>query len=268
MKVTVILFVSLFVSLFAYIQCCDDESPVSDCMKKSGLTDDIWEDIEAGNFSIPNLGAYFLCTHQVMGFQTKSGLLRTTAIINYFREKGLSREMERDIKRRCFINQKTPEMTSIKFEKLIYHSLITPKILFKSAYHQTSSSSKMKFLAVLFVAFCVYSQCTGDIAHEQAVTACEQQSGVTPEILGDLKAHKYDNPKLAAYLLCVHKVVKFQNEAGELQGDNIKAKLKEKYDDALVQKVAEECFENHESPEKTAVEVRKCADKILRSKTN
>ena len=46
-------------------------------MKKSGLTDDIWEDIEAGNFSIPNLGAYFSCTHQVLGFQTKSGLLRT-----------------------------------------------------------------------------------------------------------------------------------------------------------------------------------------------
>ncbi|KAJ3648065.1 hypothetical protein Zmor_019901 [Zophobas morio] len=125
----------------------------------------------------------------------------------------------------------------------------------------------MKFLAVLFVSFCVYTQCTGDLAHEQAVTKCEQQSGVTPEILGEMQAHKFDNPKLAAYMFCVHKVAKFQNEAGELQGDNIKAKLKEDgYDDTGIQQVAEQCFHNQETPEKTAVEFTKCSWKILHPK--
>ncbi|XP_063904901.1 B1 protein-like [Zophobas morio] len=125
----------------------------------------------------------------------------------------------------------------------------------------------MKFLAVLFVSFCVYTQCTGDVAHERAVSKCEQQSGVTPEILAEMNVQKYDNPKLRAYMFCVHKKVKFQNEAGELQGDNIKAKLKEDgYDDAVIQQVAERCLHNQETPEETTVEFTKCHHKILTPK--
>ena len=82
-----------------------------------------------------------------------------------------------------------------------------------------------------------------------------------------MQAHKFDNPKLGAYIHCVQKVVKFQNEAGELQVDNIKAKLKKDgHNDAVIQQVEEQCCHNKDTPEKTAVEFTKCSWNLLHPK--
>ena len=88
-------------------------------MERSRLTDDIWEKIEAGDYNIPNLGAYFSCTHRVLGFQTKAGALLLGPIKKYLTERNISPAMQHHIQQRCFINQRTPEMTSLKFEQCI-----------------------------------------------------------------------------------------------------------------------------------------------------
>ncbi|XP_063905164.1 B1 protein-like [Zophobas morio] len=124
----------------------------------------------------------------------------------------------------------------------------------------------MNFSALLFVSLFVYAQC---YPHEEAIDACEQKSGVTKEILQGLKAGKYDNPKLAAYLLCAHKVIGFQNEAGELQADKIKDHLKKtSHTQEQIERLEQLCLHNKETPEKTAAEFTKCSNICLHGNAN
>ncbi|XP_063905974.1 B1 protein-like [Zophobas morio] len=124
----------------------------------------------------------------------------------------------------------------------------------------------MNFSAFLFVSLFVYTQCD---PQQHAIEACEQKSGITKEILQDLRAGKFDNPKAAPYLLCTHKVIGFQNEAGELQADKIEYHLKKVCrTQEQMQLIEQQCLHNKETPEKTALEFIKCSYIYLYGNTN
>lgn len=98
-------------------------------------------------------------------------------------------------------------------------------------------------------------------AKVQAISKeCREKSGVKEELI--LKARKgefIDDPKLKEHLLCFSKKIGFQNEAGELQPEVIKAKIGADIPAADFQKAAEKCNSlKRTAPEQTAFDVLKC----------
>lgn len=89
---------------------------------------------------------------------------------------------------------------------------------------------------------------------------CVAESGVSEDTVKKAMTDGefVDEPKFKAHLLCFGKKVGFQNDAGELQKDVIKAKLSTVVsDEAVVEKMIE-CAVQKSTPEDTAFETAKC----------
>lgn len=94
---------------------------------------------------------------------------------------------------------------------------------------------------------------------------CKQVTHISPVLITNLAAGKFsDDPILAKQLLCVSKKAGYQDENGNILVDNNKQLLIDVLGD---QQKAEEvitlCIKQHETPEKTAIEVSKCISKNM-----
>lgn len=95
----------------------------------------------------------------------------------------------------------------------------------------------------------------------QAVSKeCREKTGVSEELI--LKARKgefTDDPKLKEHLFCFSKKIGFQNEAGEVQQDVIKAKIGGDVAAEDLEKATQKCATiKSATPEQTAFDVLKC----------
>ncbi|XP_063905979.1 B1 protein-like [Zophobas morio] len=126
----------------------------------------------------------------------------------------------------------------------------------------------MNLAAVFFVSLFVFVQCDDDnITYADVVKPCKEKSGITDEILVNASKGNYDNPKLETFLLCSHKALGFQNEAGQIQIDAVERVLKKSaFPVTQVQKVVQQCNSNKATPGETAIEFSKCSKAILHPK--
>lgn len=87
-----------------------------------------------------------------------------------------------------------------------------------------------------------------------------EESGISMDLVLKLKKGEYvDDPKVKEQLFCFSKKVGFQNEAGEMQMENIKKHLMElNKDEARTKEIMDKCLVKKATPQETVFEVSKC----------
>lgn len=97
---------------------------------------------------------------------------------------------------------------------------------------------------------------------------CLKETGLDEAVALKAKQGEYvDDPKLKQQIFCFNKKAGFQNEAGDLQNDHIKAKLMELInDDKKADELIQKCNVKKETPEETAFAVVKCFHNFAPSK--
>lgn len=91
---------------------------------------------------------------------------------------------------------------------------------------------------------------------------CLAQTGLSEEIITQVKAGSLpDDAVLKTHILCMNKKLGFQNDAGELQMDRMKAMFSKYSDPAVVDKLMV-CIVQKDTPENSAFEVAKCAHQV------
>ncbi|XP_072392678.1 B1 protein-like [Diabrotica undecimpunctata] len=120
----------------------------------------------------------------------------------------------------------------------------------------------MKFL-VLSLAFAVaYAAITPEQVEKikSFHKECLPKSGVNPELVQKARQGDFTNDqKLKEHIFCVSKLIGFQNDAGEIQVDVLKAKVGAALDDtALAAQLIDTCAKNLGNGPETAFETVKC----------
>nr|AIX97067.1 odorant-binding protein 21 [Dastarcus helophoroides] len=89
---------------------------------------------------------------------------------------------------------------------------------------------------------------------------CSASSGVNQDLITKARKGEFvEDPKLMEHLFCFSKKAGFQNEAGDIQTDVIKAKLgAEIKDSATVDQLIKKCAIKKATPQKTAFDTIKC----------
>ncbi|XP_028141918.1 uncharacterized protein LOC114335825 [Diabrotica virgifera virgifera] len=122
----------------------------------------------------------------------------------------------------------------------------------------------MKFL-VFSLVFAVY-YANAAITPEQAEKIksfhkeCLPESGVNPELVQKARQGDFANDdKLKAHIFCVSKKIGFQNDAGEIQVEVLKAKVGAALEDpALAAQLIGTCAKQQANGPETAFETIKC----------
>ncbi|XP_018565040.1 B1 protein-like [Anoplophora glabripennis] len=97
---------------------------------------------------------------------------------------------------------------------------------------------------------------------------CLKETGVDEAITLQAQKGEYvDDPKLKKQIFCFNKKAGFQNEAGELQIDKIKANLMEMIKDSeKADELIKQCNIKKENGEETAFAVTKCFHNLAPNK--
>ncbi|XP_063905168.1 B1 protein-like [Zophobas morio] len=121
----------------------------------------------------------------------------------------------------------------------------------------------MKFAAFLLLSSFVLAQSAVINNPEDELrrsASCLQRSRVSFNAIKGIHTGQFDNDQsLKEYLLCISRVAGYINEAGYLQRDVIRVRLKGgHYSDDTIEELVQKCTENKETPEQTAFEFMKC----------
>nr|AIX97052.1 odorant-binding protein 6 [Dastarcus helophoroides] len=89
---------------------------------------------------------------------------------------------------------------------------------------------------------------------------CSAVSGVNQEVIAKARKGEFvEDPKFKEHLFCFSKKVGFQNEAGDLQVEVLKAKVgAEHKDQAVVDQLIKKCAVKKQTPQETAYDTIKC----------
>ncbi|EFA07546.1 odorant binding protein C03 [Tribolium castaneum] len=120
----------------------------------------------------------------------------------------------------------------------------------------------MKFLVCLLFVIVAANALTKEQKEklDKISKECKNQSGVSQELIDKARTGELINdPKLKAQIYCVSKKAGLATEAGEINMDNLKTKLKKvAANDDEVNKIIQKCVVKKPTPEETAFEVYKC----------
>nr|UNA06109.1 odorant binding protein 25 [Cylas formicarius] len=86
---------------------------------------------------------------------------------------------------------------------------------------------------------------------------CMQETAVDPALVKKMQQHQFDE-KLKDFLFCTYTRLGYQNEAGEIQGENVKALIARKFNKELADQAEMLCFKMKNTPQDTALAVSKC----------
>ncbi|XP_063904896.1 B1 protein-like [Zophobas morio] len=116
---------------------------------------------------------------------------------------------------------------------------------------------------IVLVAVAISVQALTDEQKEKIKTYhkdCAAASGVDQDLVArGRKGDFVDDPKLKEHLFCVSKKAGFQNDAGDVQTEVLKAKLNaELKDQEVTNKLVEKCAVKKATPQDTAFESFKC----------
>lgn len=67
-----------------------------------------------------------------------------------------------------------------------------------------------------------------------------------------------DDPAFKEHLFCMSKKVGLQNDAGEIQMNEVRSKISKYVDDPALAEKLENCAKQKDTPQQTAFEVAKC----------
>lgn len=89
---------------------------------------------------------------------------------------------------------------------------------------------------------------------------CKQETHISPVLITNFAAGKIaDDPILAKHLLCVSKKAGYQDADGNIQVEKNKQLIIDVLgDEKKAEEIISLCIKQHETPEKTAIEVSKC----------
>nr|AXO78383.1 odorant binding protein 5 [Xylotrechus quadripes] len=124
----------------------------------------------------------------------------------------------------------------------------------------------MKFFVALVASISVVLVAEAGLTDEQKQKLiayhkeCGAQSGVDKELIAKARKGDFsDDPKLKEHLFCVAKKIGSFNEAGEIQQQVLKPKITAALgDEALAQKLLDECAVKKDTPQDTVYAAVKC----------
>nr|AHE13799.1 odorant binding protein [Lissorhoptrus oryzophilus] len=109
---------------------------------------------------------------------------------------------------------------------------------------------------------CIEAQLTDEqkAKLKEHYTVCVGGTGVDKDVVTKARQGNFvDDPKLKAFAFCMSKRIGFQNEAGDVQPDVVKAKLSGAINDpAAADKLIQQCLIKKENPEDTAFNAFQC----------
>ncbi|XP_044265392.1 uncharacterized protein LOC123011816 [Tribolium madens] len=236
-----------------------------ECRTLTGVSQETITNARNGNFEDdPKLKLQILCVGKKVGIMTKSGQVDENVLKSKLRKVSDNDEEVDKIYHKCAIKKQAPEETAFETIKCVMKNKpkFSATILVWSGSEVGVHSSKMKFLVCLLFVIVAVNALTQDQKEklDKISKECKNQSGVSQELIDKARTGELTNdPKLKAQIYCVSKKTGLATEAGEINMDNLKTKLKKvAANDDEVNKIIQKCVVKKPTPEETAFEVYKC----------